>query len=68
MVVFIYEYGAAKPGVFKRPVSACARQVVDGMEFDRALYTLYDSLRVMGYFPIVTPTKSGIRLTYTSER
>lgn len=68
MVVFIYEYGAAKPGVFKRPVSACARQVVDGMEFDRALYTLYDSLRVMGYFPIVTPTKSGIRLTYTRER
>lgn len=68
MVVFIYEYGAAKPGVFKRPVSACARQVVDGMEFDRALYTLYESLRVMGYFPIVTPTKSGIRLTYTRER
>ena len=43
MVVFIYEYGAAKPGAVKRPVSACARQVVDGMEFDRALYTLYES-------------------------
>jgi hypothetical protein len=68
MVVFIYEYGAAKPGTVKRPVSACARQVVDGMEFDRALYTLYESLRVMGYFPIVTPCKNGIRVTYSGKR
>lgn len=68
MVVFIYEYGAAKPGTVKRPVSACARQVVDGMEFDRALYTLYESLRVMGYFPVVTPVKNGIRVTYLGKR
>lgn len=68
MVVFIYEYGAAKPGTVKRPVFACARQVVDGMEFDRALYTLYESLRVMGHFSIVTPCKNGIRFTYTTER
>lgn len=68
MVVFIYEYGTPKPGQSKRPVSACARQVTDGMEFDRALYTLYDSLRVMGCFPVVTPTKNGIRFTYIARR
>ena len=68
MVVFIYEYGAAKPGMFKRPVSACARQVVDGVEFDRALYTLYESLRVMRYFPLMTPVKNSIRVTYSGKR
>lgn len=66
MVIFMYGYG--KPGTVKWPVSACARQVVDGMEFDRALYTLYESLRVMGYFPIVTPCKNGIRVTYLGKR
>lgn len=38
------------------------------LKVDRALYTLYDSLRGQGYFPIVTPKKNGIRFTYTSER
>lgn len=68
MVVFIYEYRPSKLGQCKRPVSACARQVTDSMEFDRALYTLYNSLRVMGYFPTVTPTKNGIRVTYMGKR
>lgn len=35
---------------------------------DRALYTLYDSLRGRGHFPIVTPKKNGVRVVYTEER
>lgn len=57
MVVFIYCYGTRKPG-----------QVKDCISYDRALYTLYDSLRVQGHFPIVTPKKNGVRVVYTEER
>ena len=68
MVVFIYCYEARKPGQKRRPVHSRAMRVREGIEVDRALYTLYDSLRGQGYFPIVTPTKNGIRFTYTAER
>lgn len=68
MVVFIYEYGALKSRQKRRPVHSRAMRVREGIEVDRALYTLYDSLRGQGYFPIVTPTKNGIRVTYTVER
>lgn len=68
MVVFIYEYGAAKPGTVKRPVYAGAVQVKDGVELDLALYTLYSCMKVKGQSPTMTHTKNGIRFTYTSER
>lgn len=68
MVVFIYEYGAAKPGMFKRPVSAGAVQVKDGVELDLALYMLYSCMKVKGQSPTMTYTKNGIRFTYTIER
>lgn len=68
MVVFIYCYGARKPGQTGRFVYSRAMRVREGIEVDRALSTLYDSLRGQGYFPIVTPKKNGIRFTYTAER
>lgn len=68
MVVFIYCYGARKPGQTGRFVHAYARQVKDCLSYDRALYTLYDSLRGRGHFPIVTPKKNGVRVVYTAER
>lgn len=68
MVVFIYCYGTRKPGQTGRFVYSRAMRVREGIEVDRALYTLYDSLRGQGYFPIVTPNKNGIRFTYMAER
>ena len=68
MVMFIYCYGARKPGQTGRFVHAYARQVKDCISYDRALYTLYDSLRVQGRFPIVIPTKNGVRVVYTEGR
>ena len=68
MVVFIYCYGARKPGQTGRLVHAYARQVKDCISYDRALYTLYASLRGQGHFPIVTPKKNGVRVVYTEER
>ena len=68
MVMFIYCYGARKPGQTGRFVHAYARQVKDCISYDRALYTLYDSLRGQGYFPIVTPKKNGVRVVYTQKR
>lgn len=68
MVVFIYCYGVRKPGQTGRFVNSRAMRVREGIEVDRALYTLYDSLRGQGYFPIVTPEKNGVRVVYTKER
>lgn len=68
MVVFIYEYGARKPGQTGRFVHAYARQVKDCVSYDRALYTVYDSLRGQGHCPIVTPGKNGVRVVYTEKR
>lgn len=68
MVMFIYCYGARKPGHTGRFVHAYARQVKDCSSYDRALYTLYASLRGQGHFPIVTPKKNGVRFVYTEER
>lgn len=68
MVVFIYCYGARKPGQTGRFVYSRAMRVREGIEVDRALYTLYDSLRVQGHFPIVIPKKNGVRVVYTEER
>lgn len=65
MVIFIYEYGAAKPGLPKLPVYAGAVQVKDGVELDLALYTLYSCMKVKGQSPTMTPTKNGIRVTYS---
>lgn len=68
MVMFIYCYGARKPGQTERFVHAYARQVKDGISYDRALYTLYGSLRRQGHFPIVVPKKHSVRVVYTAER
>ena len=67
MVFFIYEYGI-KFRQKRRSVHSRAMRVREDVEVDRALYTLYDSLRGQGYLPIMTPTKNGIRVTYTVER
>lgn len=68
MVMFIYCYGARMPGQTGRFVHAYARQVKDCVSYDRALYTVYDSLRGQGHFPIVTPGKNGVRVVYTEKR
>lgn len=68
MVMFIYRYGARKPGQTGRFVHAYARQVKDCVSYDRALYTVYDSLRGQGHFPIVTTGKNGVRVVYTEKR
>lgn len=68
MVVFIYCYGARKPGQTGRFVYSRAMRVREGIVVDRALYTLYSSLRGQGYFPIVIPKKNGVRVVYTEER
>lgn len=67
MVIFMYGYGAAKPGQYKRLIYASATQVEDGAALDRALYTLYECLRVQRRHPTVTPTKNGIRVSYIAE-
>lgn len=51
MVIFMYGYGKPKKGQFKRPVSAGAVQVKDGVELDLALYTLYSCMKVKGQSP-----------------
>lgn len=68
MVIFMYGYGKPKNGDFKRPVYGGAVQVKDGEELDLALYTLYSRMKVKGESPTMTPTKNGIRFTYTTER
>ena len=68
MVMFIYCYGARKPGQTGRFVYSRAMRVREDIEVVSALYTLYDSLRGQGYSPIVIPKKNGIRFTYTAER
>ena len=68
MVIFMYGYGKPEKGQVKRPADAGTVQVKDGVELDLALYTLYSCMKVKGQSPTMTPTKNGIRFTYTSER
>jgi hypothetical protein len=68
MVVFIYCYGARKPGQTGRFVYSRAMRVREGIAVDRALYTLYDSLRGARLFSDCDPKKNGIRVTYMAER